>query len=93
MLEVLDPHSNYFDPRTFTKMRSRQEGSYFGVGIIISRRDGKITVIAPMAGTPAAAKGLRTGDIISAVSDQLTEEMSLDDVVDLVRGPRAATSS
>ncbi len=87
MLEVLDPHSNYFDPRTFTKMRSRQEGSYFGVGIIISRRDGKVTVIAPMAGTPAAAKGLRTGDIISAVSDHLTEDITLDDVVDLVRGP------
>ncbi len=87
MLEVLDPHSNYFDPRTFTKMRSRQEGSYFGVGIIISRRNGKVMVIAPMAGTPAAAKGLRTGDVISAVSDQPTEDISLDDVVDLVRGP------
>jgi len=87
MLEVLDPHSNFLDPRSFHKMRSRQEGSFFGVGIIISRRDGKITVIAPMAGTPAAAKGLRTGDIITAVSDQETEDMSLDDVVDLVRGP------
>ena len=87
MLEVLDPHSNFLDPRTFDKMRSRQEGSFFGVGIIISRRDGKITVIAPMAGTPAAAKGLRTGDIISAIGEQETEDMSLDDVVDLVRGP------
>ena len=87
MLEVLDPHSNYLDPRTFHKMRSRQEGSFFGVGIIISRRNGKITVIAPMAGTPAASKGLRAGDIISAVGDQPTENMDLDDVVDLVRGP------
>ena len=91
MLEVLDPHSNFLDPRSFHKMRSRQEGSFFGVGIIISRRNGKITVITPMAGTPAAAKGLRTGDIISAVSDQETEEMSLDDVVDLVRGPEGTT--
>jgi carboxyl-terminal processing protease len=87
MLEVLDPHSNFLDPRTFSKMRSRQEGSFFGVGIIISRRDGKITVIAPMAGTPAASKGLRTDDVIAAVGEQSTEEMSLDDVVDLVRGP------
>jgi carboxyl-terminal processing protease len=87
MLEVLDPHSNFLDPRTFSKMRARQEGSFFGVGIIISRRDGKITVIAPMAGTPAASKGLRTGDVITAVGDQQTEEMGLDDVVDLVRGP------
>ena len=87
MLEVLDPHSNYLDPRTFGKMRSRQEGSFFGVGIIISRRDGKITVIAPMAGTPAASVGLRAGDVISAVGGEPTEDLSLDDVVDLVRGP------
>jgi carboxyl-terminal processing protease len=91
MLEVLDPHSNYLDPRTFHKMRSRQEGSFFGVGIIISRRNGKITVIAPMAGTPAASKGLRTGDIISAVEGKATEDLNLDDVVDLVRGPEGTT--
>ncbi len=87
MLEVLDPHSNFLDPRSFDKMRSRQGGSFYGVGIIISSRNGKITVIAPMAGTPAAAKGLRTGDVISKVGDQPTEDISLDDVVDLVRGP------
>ena len=90
MLEVLDPHSNYLDPRSFQKMRSRQEGSFFGVGIIISRRNGKVTVIAPMAGTPAAAKGLRAGDVISAVEGTLTEDLPLDDVVDLVRGPEGS---
>jgi carboxyl-terminal processing protease len=91
MLEVLDPHSNYLDPRTFHKMRSRQEGSFFGVGIIISRRDGKITVIAPMAGTPAAAVGLRAGDVITAVGETTTEDFNLDDVVDLVRGPEGSS--
>jgi carboxyl-terminal processing protease len=91
MLEVLDPHSNYLDPRTFHKMRSRQEGSFFGVGIIISRRDAKITVIAPMAGTPAASVGLRAGDVISAVGGEPTEGLSLDDVVDLVRGPEGTS--
>jgi carboxyl-terminal processing protease len=91
MLEVLDPHSNYLDPRTFHKMRSRQEGSFFGVGIIISTRNGKITVIAPMAGTPAAAVGLRTGDVITAVGETPTEDLNLDDVVDLVRGPEGST--
>ena len=84
MLSSLDPHSNFLDPRSFHKMRARQEGSFFGVGIIISRRDGKITVIAPMAGTPAAAKGLRTGDVITAVGGQDTEDMNLDDVVDFM---------
>jgi len=87
MLEVLDPHSNFFDPRSFEKMRARQEGSFFGVGIIISRRNGKITVIAPMEGTPAATKGLRTGDVIAAVDNENTEDLTLDEVVDRVRGP------
>jgi len=91
MLETLDPHSSFLDPRTFEKMRARQEGSFFGVGIIISRRDGQVTVIAPIAGTPAAAKGLRAGDVISAVEGQSTEDMDLDDVVDLVRGPEGST--
>ncbi len=91
MLETLDPHSSFLDPRTFEKMRARQEGSFFGVGIIISRRDGKVTVIAPIAGTPAAAKRLRAGDVISAVGGESTEEMDLDDVVDLVRGPEGST--
>jgi carboxyl-terminal processing protease len=91
MLEVLDPHSNYLDPRTYRRMRARQEGSFFGVGIIISRREGKVTVIAPMGGTPAAQKGLRTGDVIAAVEGQSTEELTLDEVVELVRGPEGST--
>jgi carboxyl-terminal processing protease len=91
MLQVLDPHSSYLDPRSFRHMRARQEGSFFGVGIIISRRNGKITVISPIAGTPAAARGLRAGDMISAVAGESTEELSLDEVVDLVRGPEGST--
>lgn len=87
MLETLDPHSNYLDPRSFRNMRSRQEGSFFGIGIIISRRDGNVTVIAPIVGTPAASKGLRAGDVISAVEGESTDDMNLDDVVDKVRGP------
>ncbi len=90
MLEVLDPHSNFLDPRTFQRMRTRQEGSFFGIGIIISRRNGKVTVIAPMAGTPAAHKGLRAGDIISGVEGKETADMTLDEVVDLVRGPEGS---
>lgn len=87
MLEVLDPHSNFLDPRNFQKMRERQEGSFFGVGIIISRRNGQVTVISPIADTPAARKGLRAGDVIVAVDGQETAEGGLDDVVEQVRGP------
>jgi len=91
MLDVLDPHSNYLDPRSYSKMRTRQEGSFFGVGIIISRRNGKVTVIAPVAATPAARVGLRAGDVIAAVGTQSTEDLTLDEVVDLVRGPEGST--
>jgi carboxyl-terminal processing protease len=90
MLQVLDPHSSYLDPRSFRHMRARQEGSFFGVGIIISRRNGNVTVISPIAGTPAASKGLRTGDVISGVAGEATEDLNLDEVVDLVRGPEGS---
>jgi carboxyl-terminal processing protease len=91
MLQVLDPHSSYLDPRSFRHMRARQEGSFFGVGIIISRRNGSVTVISPIAGTPAAAKGLRAGDVIAGVAGEETEGLNLDEVVDLVRGPEGST--
>ncbi len=91
MLEQLDPHSNFLEPKVFRNMQERQEGSFFGVGIIISRRAGKVTVIAPIAGTPAARKGIRAGDVISAVDGEPTEEMPLDDFVDRVRGPEGTT--
>jgi carboxyl-terminal processing protease len=87
MLEKLDPHSNFLDPGSFSRMRDRQQGAFFGVGIIISRRAGQVTVIAPVAGTPAARKGLRAGDVIAAIEGEPTDQMSLDDVVDRVRGP------
>ncbi len=87
MLEVLDPHSNFLDPHSYQKMRERQEGSFFGVGIIISRRNSQLTVIAPMAGTPASQKGLRAGDVIVGVDGEDTTEISVDEVVDMIRGP------
>jgi len=87
MLEKLDPHSNFLRPKAFQKMRERNQGSFFGIGVIISRRAGKVTVIAPIAGTPAARKGLRAGDVISSVEGEKTEDLNLDEVVDRIRGP------
>jgi len=87
MLEKLDPHSNFLRPKAFQKMRERNQGSFFGIGVIISRRASKVTVIAPIAGTPAARKGLRAGDVISSIEGTATEKMSLDEVVDRIRGP------
>ena len=66
MLQTLDPHSNFMDPRTYAQMRERQEGRYYGLGITIAVVDGDITVVSLFEGSPAYQKGLRRGDVIAA---------------------------
>src|SRR5713226_3544860 len=61
MLRVLDPHSNFFDPRQYAAMREEQRGLYFGVGMQVGPRDNKVIVIAPFVGMPAYRAGIRTG--------------------------------
>jgi len=57
MLQTLDPHSNFMDPRTYAQMRERQEGRYYGLGITIAVVDGEITVVSLFEGSPAYQKG------------------------------------
>src|SRR5258707_5805519 len=66
MLHVLDPHSNFFDPKSYSSMREEQRGRYYGVGMSIVPRNNKIIVLAPFAGTPASRAGIRPGDVIMA---------------------------
>ncbi len=91
MLALLDPHTNFLRPDAFAHMRERQQGAFHGIGVIISLRGGKITVITPIEGTPAARLGLRAGDIIEAVDGQPTEGMDLDDAARRLRGPEGTT--
>jgi carboxyl-terminal processing protease len=91
MLELLDPHTNFFRPEAFAHMRERQEGSFHGIGVIISVRGGRVTVISPIEGTPAARLGLRAGDIIEAVDGVATDGMDIDDVAHRLRGPEGTT--
>jgi carboxyl-terminal processing protease len=70
MLKTLDPHSSFFDPRSYTQMRERQEGKYYGLGIQIQVIDGDITVMSIFEGSPAFRKGLRRGDIIARIEGQ-----------------------
>ena len=65
MLQTLDPHSSFMDPRSYAQMRERQEGRYYGLGISISVVDGDITVVNVFEGSPAYQKGLRRGDVIA----------------------------
>jgi len=91
MLHVLDPHSNFFDPKSYALLREDQRGKYYGVGMTVGPRNNKVIVIAPFAGTPAYRAGIRPGDIIVAVAGKPTDNMSTSDVADLLKGPKGTT--
>src|SRR5579862_7174258 len=91
MLHVLDPHSNFFDPKSYALLREDQRGKYYGVGMTVGPRNNKVIVIAPFAGTPAYRAGIRPGDIIIAVDGKNTDNMSTSDVADLLKGPKGTT--
>ena len=98
MLHVLDPHSNFYDPKAFAEMREEQSGKYFGVGMEIMQLEDKIVVKAPMAGTPAYKAGIRPGDVILAVNGKPLNGKGADgkpikpvttlDVANMLKGPR-----
>jgi carboxyl-terminal processing protease len=89
MLSRLDPHTAFLEPDDYAAMKEKQQGSFFGLGIQIQKRMGKITVIAPMEGTPAYKLGIRAGDIITHIEDEeIKEDVSTDEVVRKLRGPK-----
>jgi carboxyl-terminal processing protease len=67
MLQTLDPHSSFFDPKQYAQMRERQEGKYYGLGISIQVIDGDITVMSLFEGSPAYRSGIRRGDMIARI--------------------------
>ena len=91
MLRVLDPHSNFFDPKQYSALQEEQRGRYYGVGMQVGPRNNKVIVIAPFAGAPAYRAGIRPGDIIVAVDGKATDNMSTSDVADLLKGPKGTT--
>src|SRR5438105_828887 len=88
MLHVLDPHSNFFDPKSYSALREEQRGKYYGVGMTIAPRNNKIIVLAPFVGTPAYRAGIRPGDVIIAVDGKPTDNMATSDVADLLKGAK-----
>jgi carboxyl-terminal processing protease len=91
MLHALDPHSNFFDPKSYALMREDQRGKYYGVGMTVGPRNNKVIVIYPFVGTPAYKAGIHPGDVIIAVDGKSTENMSTTDVADLLKGPKGTT--
>ncbi len=88
MLSRLDPHSSFFDPKTFGELRAYQGGNYSGIGTRVAPVDGKMMVLSTTAGSPAEESGIRPGDIILSVDGISTRDRPGAEVVRLLRGPR-----
>jgi carboxyl-terminal processing protease len=91
MLRTLDPHTSFLEPKEYSDMQDRQKGTFYGLGILVTKRNDQVTVITPLEGTPAARLGIRAGDVISDVEGQATDELSLDEVVKRLKGPKGTT--
>jgi carboxyl-terminal processing protease len=91
MLQTLDPHSNFLDPRTYAQLRERQEGRYYGLGITIQVIDGDITVVSLFEGSPAYRKGIRRGDVIARIGPEDTKGWTSDRAVKALRGPKGSS--
>ncbi len=87
MLRVLDPHSNFFDPKAYALLKEEETGKYYGVGMTIAERAGKVIVVAPFVGSPAYRAGIHPGDVILSIDGKSAANLSVDEVADLVRGP------
>jgi carboxyl-terminal processing protease len=90
MLRVLDPHSNFYDPKAYAKMREEQHGRYYGVGMTIHQpfSGGKVYVVFPMEGAPAFKAGIHPGDVIASVDGKSTDGMTSDLVAKALKGPK-----
>jgi carboxyl-terminal processing protease len=90
MLRVLDPHSSFYDPKAYARMREEQHGRYYGVGMSIQQsvNGGKVYVVYPMEGAPAFRAGIHPGDVIASVDGASTDGMTSDLVAKALKGPK-----
>ena len=87
MLISLDPHSSYLPPRDFDSMQVQTRGEFGGLGIEVTQEDGFVRVITPMDDTPAMEAGVEAGDFITHVDGEALLGLTLEEAVDLMRGP------
>ena len=86
MVASLDPHSQYFDKKSFKEFREGTSGRFVGVGIEISQEDGLVKVVSPIEGSPAFRAGLKPGDLITKIDETAVKGLSLSDAVKRMRG-------
>ncbi len=86
LLSNLDAHSAYLNEKKFKEFQAQTDGEFGGLGITVGMRDGVLTVIAPLEGTPAYKAGVKSGDNILKINNESTLSMSIDDAINLMRG-------
>ena len=87
MLNGLDPHSSYMDPKSFRDMQVQTRGEFGGLGIEVTMEDGLVKVVAPIDDTPAAKAGIQANDIITHLDGEQVQGLTLNQAVEKMRGP------
>ena len=86
MLQSLDPHSTYIDPKEYKNLQISTSGEYSGLGMEVTSDEGFVKVISPIDGTPAKKAGIKSGDYIIEINDESIIGLPLSEAVDLMRG-------
>jgi len=91
ILRTLDPHSNFLDPRGFSRLTEEYKGKYYGLGIMIQKQGENLVVITPLEGTPAWRLGIQPGDIISHINGESTKPISSYEAMQRLRGKKGTS--
>jgi len=93
LLKTLDPHSYFLDPPMFKSMMEDQQGNYYGIGIRIIKYEDKLTILSSIKDTPAFKHGLKSGDVIIQIENQMTDGLTIDQLVRKLRGAKGSRVS
>ena len=91
LLSGLDPHSTYLNESAFEELQEHTSGEFGGLGIEVGMEGGFIKVISPIDDTPAKRAGIKAGDLIIKLGDKIVQSMSLNEAIDIMRGPKGST--
>jgi len=90
MVNSLDPHSALLPPQAHSELQEDTRGRFSGVGLVLSIRNEKLTVVSPIGGSPAKEAGIRNGDVIIAIDDEKTAALTMEESISLMRGVRGS---